>query len=231
MDVRILDDVEALQAAATELVADYVRAGGTDVALAGGSTPIPVHRRLAGLDLPWNQVTLWLGDERWVPPDHEEANSRMVRLTLADDIGARFVPPDTTGSDPAIAAAHYEITLRTELDTDAAGRLAPGLVMLGMGADGHTASLFPGSDALDRMDRDYVATWVESKQTWRLTVTFPALWAADRIVFLVTGADKATMIQEIIDEGTPHPAQRVAAGAGDVTWLLDTAAASHLRTR
>lgn len=229
MDVKILDDVEALQAAATELVADYIRAGGTDVALAGGSTPKPIHRRLSGVDLPWNQVTLWLGDERWVPPDHEDANSRMVRVTIADEVGARFVRPDTSGSDPAIAAAHYEITLRTELGTDAAGRLAPGLVMLGMGADGHTASLFPGSDALERMDRDYVATWVESKQTWRLTVTFPALWAADRIAFLVTGADKAATIREIIDEGTPHPAQRVAAGAGDVTWLLDAAAASQLR--
>ncbi len=226
--MRIIDDVEALQAAAADLVADYIRAGGTDLGLAGGSTPRPVHRHLAGLDLPWTQVTLWLGDERWVPPDHEDANTRMARLTIADEVAARFVTPDTTGSDPAIAAAHYEITLRTVLDTSAAGRVTPGLVMLGMGADGHTASLFPGSDALDRMDRDYVATWVAAKETWRLTMTFPALWAADRIVFLVTGADKAETVREIIDDEAPHPAQRVAAGAAAVTWLLDAAAASRL---
>lgn len=230
MDVRIIDDVEALQTTAAGLVADYLRAGGTDVALAGGSTPRPVHRHLAGLALPWNEVTLWLGDERWVPPDHEDANARMARDTLADDVGARFVTPETTGSDPAIAAAHYELTLQTVLDTDAAGRVSPGLVMLGMGADGHTASLFPGTDALERMDRDYVATWVPAKDTWRLTVTLPVLWRADRIIFMVTGSDKAGTVREIIQEAVPHPAQRVATGAPDVTWLLDAAAASELRS-
>ena len=100
--------------------------------------------------------------------------------------------------------------------------------MLGMGDDGHTASLFPETDALEVTDRDYVANWVESKQTWRLTATFPALWAADRIVFMVTGANKAEVVREIIEDEVAYPAQRVAAGADDVLWLFDAAAASRI---
>jgi 6-phosphogluconolactonase len=235
VDVRIFETTDELQRSAADLVADYLRRGGTDLALAGGSTPQPVHRRLAGLGLSWSGVTVWLGDERWVPPDHEDANARMARETLVDDAGAAFVAPDTKGSDtggsdPAIAAAHYEIALRTELPVDDAGRLSPGLVMLGMGADGHTASLFPGTDALERSDRDYVATWVPKLDTWRLTATFPTLWAADRILFLVTGAAKAPIIEAILEGGETYPAGTVAEGAADVTWLLDAAAASGLRS-
>ena len=234
--MRIFDTTDELQHVAADLVADYLRQGGTDLALAGGSTPPPVHRRLAGLGLSWSGVTAWLGDERWVPPDHQDANARMARETLVDEVGVAFVAPDTKGSDtggsdPAIAAAHYEITLRTRLSVDDAGRLAPGLVMLGMGADGHTASLFPGTDALERSDRDYVATWVPQLDTWRLTATLPALWAADRILFLITGAAKAPVIEAIMDDGEAYPAGQVAQGAPDVTWLLDAAAASRLRRR
>lgn len=229
MAVEIFDTVEALQEAAAARVENYIREGGTDIALAGGNTPRPVHERLAATDLPWDKLTLWLGDERWVPPDHEDSNIKMVRETLADSVPARFLTPETAGSDPAITAAHYEIALRGALRTDATGRLSPGLVMLGMGDDGHTASLFPGTTALDESDRDYVAVWVPDKATWRLTATFPALHAADAIVFMVTGVGKAQVVREILEDAAAYPAQRVAAGSADVTWLLDAAAASQLR--
>lgn len=231
MQVSIFDTADELQDAAADIVAGYLADGGSDVALAGGSTPEPVHRRLAARGLSWAGVTVWLGDERWVPPDHDDANARMARTTLVDEVGARFIAPQTDGSDPTIAAAHYEIRLRSELRTDAAGRLSPGLVMLGMGPDGHTASLFPGTDALERLDRDFVATWVPQLDTWRLTATLPTLWAADRLLFLVTGAGKAQMIASILEDGDPYPARKVAEGAADVTWLLDAAAASQLDVR
>jgi 6-phosphogluconolactonase len=110
--------------------------------------------------------------------------------------------------------------------TDPDGR--PGLVLLGMGDDGHTASLFPGTTALEERERTYVANWVESKEAWRLTATFPLLWSARRIFFVVTGETKGDMLRRILEGGEPFPAQRVAAGAEDATWFLDAAAASRL---
>ena len=106
----------------------------------------------------------------------------------------------------------------------------PDLVLLGMGDDGHTASLFPGTDALEVTDRSYVANWVAGKDTWRLTATFPLLWSAREIVFVVTGKAKAAMLARIIDQQEPLPAQRVAAGNPNTTWFLDEAAASLLTT-
>lgn len=228
MEISIHDTVADLQQKAADLVTDYITAGGTDVALAGGNTPKPIHRHLSEQSLDWSKVTFWLGDERWVAPEHDDSNTKMARDTLIDKVAGCLLAPDTTGSDPEITAAHYEIKLRSTLPVDTQNRLTPGLVMLGMGDDGHTASLFPESAALDVMDRDYVANWVESKKTWRLTATFPALWAAQTVLFMVTGADKADVVRQIIDEGVPYPAQRVAAGAKDVTWLLDSAAAAAL---
>jgi 6-phosphogluconolactonase len=228
MDLAIHQSIAELQRAAADLVTDYLRNGGTNIALAGGNTPKPIHRHLAEEDLNWQGVTLWLGDERWVPPDNEDSNTRMARETLVDAIDGDFLAPETTGTDPEITAAHYEIRLRSALPTNDADRLRPGLVMLGMGDDGHTASLFPGTAALDETDRDYVANWVDDKQTWRLTATFPALWAAEKIIFMVTGANKAEVVREIIEEEAPYPAQRVAAGASNVTWLFDAEAAARL---
>lgn len=228
MELAIHDTVGDLQRAAADIVGGYVRNGGTNVALAGGNTPKPIHRHLADAGLDWREVTLWLGDERWVAPDHEDSNARMARETLVDAVEAELLAPDTTGTDPGIAAAHYEISLRSALPLGDENRIRPGLVMLGMGDDGHTASLFPGSTALDANDRDYVATWVESKQTWRLTATLAALWAAEKIVFMVTGANKSSVVREILEEAVPYPAQQVASGASDVIWLLDAAAGAEL---
>ena len=167
---------------------------------------------------------MWLGDERWVPHDHEESNTRMARSTLVDHVLATFLAPDTAFGDPAEAAAHDGDTLETAFPD---GR--PDLVLLGMGDDGHTASLFPGTDALTA-NGNYLATWVEQKATWRLTASMPLLSSARELVFLVSGAGKARVLAEIIDDDRPYPAQQVAAGAGNVHWMVDEAAAANLRS-
>jgi 6-phosphogluconolactonase len=106
----------------------------------------------------------------------------------------------------------------------------PHIVLLGIGDDAHTASLFPGTDALDHDGNAYVANWVESKNVWRLTATIPMLHAADHLIFLVSGSEKAAALAEILEGELPVPAKMVADGANKVTWLIDEAAAMHLKT-
>ena len=217
----------SLMPAASEIERQVVASQHLTIGLAGGSTPAATYARLAERPIDWHRTTLWLGDERWVAADHPDANTRMVRHTLGDEGAERLLAPDSTIGDPETAAAAYDETLRQlfeRWDTEA----RPGLVLLGMGDDGHTASLFPGTAALDILDRHYVANWVGAKETWRLSATLPLLWSARKIMFIVTGEAKASMIARIIDGGEPFPAQRVAAGNAAVTWYLDEAAASRL---
>jgi 6-phosphogluconolactonase len=227
MDIQVFPDPAGLARGAADHIERFLsnRAGAATLALAGGNTPAATYEELAGRSLDWSDVTLWLGDERWVPHDHPDSNTRMVRELLVDRILARFFAPETGFGEPDEAAAAYEATLAPVLQA-AAGS---GLVLLGMGDDGHTASLFPGSAALEIDRPGYVANWVSAKDTWRLTATKSLLWQAAETVFLVQGEAKAAVLAEIIDEGHPYPAQQVATGAARVRWLLDAAAASRLR--
>lgn len=238
-EVRILPTKRDAAIAAADLIEAHIaQRSRSDVALAGGSTPVTTYEALAERNLPWDRVTFWLGDERWVTADNEDSNTGMARRTLGPG-GQRVVAPDAGLGDPAEVAASYAIALNSlfagtpspgvdgEADDEPSRR--PQLVLLGMGDDGHTASLFPGTPALDVMDRDYVANWVDKLSTWRLTATLPLLWAAEHLVFLVTGAGKADVLAEIIDEAVPYPSQCVAAGAERVTWVVDEAAAASLR--
>jgi 6-phosphogluconolactonase len=193
--------------------------------LAGGSTPAATYESLAKRSVDWSKVIMWLGDERWVPHDHSESNTRMIRKTLVDAVVGRLLAPDTAFGEPASAAAEYAGAL-TEVFHD--GR--PDVVLLGMGHDGHTASLFPGTAALESDAGTYLANWVDEKDSWRLTASLPLLWSAREIVFLVQGKNKASVLAQIIDEGHPYPAQRVASGADSVRWMVDSAAASQLRS-
>ncbi len=203
--------------------------GDATLALAGGGTPRATHERLRTAAVDWDRVTMWLADERWVPADHEESNERMARETLVDDTGSRLVAP-VFGDDPHDAAAAYAVTL-DEIWIERDGVAAPDIVMLGLGEDGHTASLFPSTAALTERGTTYVANWVEAKQVWRLTATMRLLWSARTIVFLVTGRAKADMVARIIDDEQPYPAGLVSAGArGEVVWMLDRAAAQLLRS-
>ncbi len=226
MSLDVFRNSDDLAAAAAARIADAINAADRtfSLGLAGGGTPAATYRKLAEAEVQWDRVVMWLGDERWVPHDHEESNTRMARSTLVDHVLSSFLAPDTAFGDPKEAAAHYGAALSRAFYN---GR--PDLVLLGMGDDGHTASLFPGSDALTA-EGAYLATWVEEKGTWRLTASLPLLWSAREIIFLVQGESKAGVLAEIIDSGRPYPAQQVAARAGSVRWMIDEAAASRLRS-
>lgn len=211
------------------------------IALAGGSTPRPLYERLAARPdaIPWKSTEVFWGDERCVPPDHDDSNYRMARGTLLDrvpisDDRVHRIPAEEP--DPEVAAALYERTLRRVLAPpgDATPRLD--LALLGLGSDGHTASLFPHASAL-RADDRLVAVVRASEPSLRppkverITLTPRALDAARHVVFLVTGAEKAEAVAAVLaDEGDDDrwPARRVRPDDGEVLWLLDEAAAGAL---
>lgn len=222
MDVQIAETAAGAARDAALLVARKLRRGGT-LGLAGGSTPAPAYFVLRHLDLAWDRVTCWLPDERLVPSDHPESNTGMARMELVDHVPARLVAPDMTLEVPSAIAAGYDMALADVLPQSRAS-----VVMLGMGSDGHTASLFSGTDALALETAGYVATWVASKESWRLTATMPLLQQAHTIAFLVTGTAKAPIVARVLRDAEPLPARLVAEGATGVTWILDRAAAAEL---
>jgi 6-phosphogluconolactonase len=231
MRVRVYENPDALAEMSAAAIAAWLRqaaeTGRASLGLAGGGTPGTTYSRLRDEDIPWERVDAWLGDERWVPPDHPDNNGRLVRHTLLDHVPARFHPVPWEAGSPQEAARRYEETLRGVLRRED-GRLRPDVVVLGLGRDGHCASLFPGTEALEERDRLYVATRVPKLDAWRLTATLPLLHAAHRIVYIVTGDHKARAVAEAL-EGVPgSPAGRVMEGEAEVTWFLDTGAASEL---
>ncbi|MCX5742018.1 MAG: 6-phosphogluconolactonase [Proteobacteria bacterium] len=228
MTVRRFADASAVaDAAADELVAIAAAAiaarGTCAIALSGGSTPRKLHAALARRGravVDWDHVELWFGDERAVPPEHPDSNYRMAMETLVTPLAldpTRVHRMVAEGAERDAAARAYEASLPARFD----------LVFLGMGADGHTASLFPGSAGLAEASRLVVANLV-APETWRMTLTYPALAAARHVRFLVTGADKAGTLAEVL-EGPPdrYPSQRVA--GVDVAWFVDAAAAAQLK--
>lgn len=223
---------DAANATASLIAAQVERAAAAafSFGLAGGSTPRAAYRSLRDLDVPWKQVVCWLTDERWVPHDHQESNGKMASDELVDHVEGRLLLPDTSLPKPRLAAAAYEDLIFPLLVQD--GTLAPDLVLLGIGDDGHTASLFPGTEAVEAKIPAYVATWVPGREVWRLTATIGLLSAARNVVFLVTGRQKADVIHRILDGEEPLPARLVADAASnsgsDVTWLLDAEAAARL---
>ncbi len=222
MRIEIADSARELVVVAANVLTELLNGGPRTFGLAGGSTPRATYRELRNRDIAWDQVTCWLPDERWVPPQDPDANALMARRELLDHVPARFLAPDTTLDDPDVAASAYELLLAAELDP------TPDIVLLGMGDDGHTASLFPGTRALEIDLSGYAANWVPALYTWRLTATAPLLRSATHLVFLVAGASKADMLRKILVDGEPFPAGVVAKGAADVTWLLDREAAREL---
>jgi 6-phosphogluconolactonase len=203
------------------------------VALSGGGTPKQVYPRL--LDGPrvravdWSAVEFFWGDERAVPPDHPDSNFgvayQMLIAQLPGVRNDRIHRMAAEGSDLDGAALTYESEIR--LAFDARGEAAPAfdLIWLGMGPDGHTASLFPGSAALDELDRWVVGNYAPSQAAWRMTMTFPLLDAAREALFVVTGADKAEALAAIRGGDRELPAGRVAASS--VHWIVDRAAAGE----
>ena len=236
MRVQRLSDLDAVSRAAAEELASVARAakGTVHVALSGGSTPKRMFDVLAQQGraaLPWERIELWWGDERCVPPDHPDSNYGTAKKHLIEPLGldqAR-VHRIEAERDPAAAAADYARALVAALGTPPVFDL----VLLGMGPDGHTASLFPGSAGLGETSRFVIANQVTSPlvhgTATRITLTFPAINAARHVRFLVAGADKAETLAGVL-EGPPghYPSQRVT--GTDVAWLVDSAAAARLRS-
>jgi 6-phosphogluconolactonase len=209
--------------------------GWFNVALSGGSTPKMVYSLLSGpSNIPWERVRFFWSDERHVPPDHPDSNYRMAYETLLSKIPAKpeniFRVP-SENPDANAAAAAYEQTIRAVFGIPASQVPQFDLILLGLGADGHTASLFPGSKALDERVRLVVANWVEKLQSYRITLTLPVLNHAARLVFLVAGGDKAAALAAVFDSRSPgeqFPAKLVRPANGQVLWLADQPAAGSL---
>ena len=194
------------------------------IALSGGNTPRPVYRELAARaqDHPWERTMVTFGDERCVPPDHEQSNFRMADESLFQPgaVPARSVARLRGEIDPHVAAQEYEDQL--DLLAVQKGEMVyrHDLILLGMGDDGHTASLFPGTAALDEQMRKVVANWVPKLNSWRLTFTYPLIHQARRILFLADGTKQPDLIEAVLGGDLQYPAARVAGGAAEVTWII-----------
>jgi 6-phosphogluconolactonase len=236
--IEIHADAEALaQAAAERIAAEAVRAvaesGRFAIALSGGSTPKRTYELLAAEPLrstvPWKSVHVYWGDERCVPVDDERSNERMARRALLDhvDVDERNVHPIRCAGDPVRAAAEYEHELQREFGT---ARAPLDLVLLGMGDDGHTAALFPGSHALEEQLRWTAIVRREGEEHDRVTMTLPLIELARQVIVLVSGAAKASMLRTIIEEGG-GPERLPAARIGEAVWMVDAGAGQVLDVR
>jgi 6-phosphogluconolactonase len=236
--IVVVPDPEALaQEAArrfTRLAEEAVENRGRfSAALSGGSTPGRLYRRLAEdphrEEMPWRHVHLFWGDERCVPPDHPGSNFRLANEALISHVP---IPPDNVHRvrgelEPEAAAQTYAAELHAFF-----GAPWPrfDLVLLGLGQDGHTASLFPGSDVLDEKVRPVVAVTAqyEDRPAQRVTLTPPAINAAQHVLFLVSGSGKAEVVQAVLEGRERFPAQQIRPTTGQLGWLMDAAAASRL---
>ncbi len=216
--IKPYEQLESLYAAASkafhQVVADTLQSNDiVRVSLSGGSTPKRLYEMLSACDLPWDKIHWFWGDERNVPLDHPDSNARMVRAALLDRVA---VPESNIHAvavnvdDPKQAARSYEQTLREYFPEDEFPRWD--VALLGMGDDGHTASLFPNTDALDVQRRWFVENWVEKFDAFRYTLTAPAINSAKESWFLVAGSGKQTALAHVLSaERNPrlYPAQLI----------------------
>jgi len=244
--VKVYPNRQALvEAVAEDIVAcanEAIEARGQfSIALSGGQTPGPLFDRLASLafrdQIVWGSVHVFWGDDRTVPPDHEESNYRLAKERLLDHVP---IPPAQihrihTELAPELAADHYERLLRQFFEDTPEGEPQPRFdyLLQGMGTDGHTASLFPGTDALAIEDgsRWVVANYVPKLDTWRITLTAPAINAGRNVVFMVEGESKAQPLYEVLKgDYRPQelPSQLIAPVDGRLVWMVDESAAALL---
>ncbi len=227
-------DADRLALAAADLFAKLARDAIAQrqrfaVALAGGSTPRPAYGLLAEEPLSgridWPRVEVFWGDERCVPPSHPDSNYRMTRRALLDrvPIPGGNVHRVRGELPPEEAAAHYRLELQMVMG--GGGRFD--LILLGMGTDGHTASLFPETAVLNDEECSFVAVYVERMGSWRLTLTLPTINAARHVVFLVSGESKAEALARVWS-GERLPAALVQPAEGELMWLVDRDAAAGL---
>lgn len=201
--------------------------------LAGGNTPRGVYKVLSSdyrTQIPWEQVFIFWGDERTVPPEHQDSNYRMAKEALLAHIDIppgnihrmkSELPPQDAADEYSAAIEDYFRDARTEFD----------IILLGMGDDGHTASLFPGTSALSEFDKKAAAVFVEKMNIWRITLTLPVLNSANYIFFLISGNSKSAKVRELNGLPSPSagfPASLIQPNTGTLAYILDKAAAAGL---
>jgi 6-phosphogluconolactonase len=247
--VEVFADIHALTVAAarrfarlaTKAVQDH---GAFAVALSGGSTPKVLYRLMATdqairSEISWSKVHFFFGDERHVPPDHADSNFRMANEAMFQALGTEQlhvhrVLGELTSANQA--AARYEADLREFFEPR--GLLDEGfprfdLILLGMGPDGHTASLFPNSSGLQETSQWVMANWVEKFETDRITMTFPVLNSAAEVILFVSGPEKAPLVAEVLQPAAgvkKYPVQKVRPRNGIKRWMLDAPAAAGIET-
>lgn len=245
--IQVFSNIDVLLDALLEqwqtIAAESIAARGAfHVALAGGSTPRRFYARLAKATIEWDRVHLYFGDERCVPQDHPDSNYRMARESLfsqvpipVSQVHAMYFPPQDAEQDEEGAAeqaaqnsaARYSALLEDQLPEDTDGHPVFDLLLLGMGEDGHTASLFPGTEILDESQKSVAAQFVDKLAAWRVSLTYPTINAARHVALLVVGEAKASVLSQLSQETTNtlrYPVQGIHP-LGDLQWYLDKAAA------
>jgi 6-phosphogluconolactonase len=242
IEIRKLTTPQELFGAAAELVVQATEEavgarGRFSIALSGGSTPKSLYNLLATNarnTLPWDRMFFFWGDERHVAPTDAESNFRMADETMLSKIpvaAGNVFRIEAENPDAAAAAEAYGKTLGKFFELKAGELPRFDLILLGLGPDGHTASLFPGTAALQETTHLVVANWVEKFKTHRITLTLPVLNAARCVAFLVSGTDKADALHAVLEGDAPgeqYPAKLVKPDDGKLIWLMDRAAASGL---
>ena len=241
---KVADFEELVRVAAREIIKiaqeTIANKGSMAVALAGGSTPRKLYTFLASEEMrskiAWTHIHFFWGDERHVPPDHQDSNFRMARETLLDQLPIQkdhIHPIPSHLSNAQEAANRYERELHTYFPGSTEPKPQFDLVLLGMGPDGHTASLFPGTSAIHETTRWVAAPWVEKFQTHRITLTPGIINEAAQVMFLVSGQDKSEALHLVLEgdyQPDAYPAQVIQPIHGRLLWLVDETAAGCLRS-
>ncbi len=235
--VEVLPDLAALIARAQELIISKIepaiqQRGQFTIALSGGSTPKPLYEAIATQNLPWDKIHVFWGDERYVSPDHADSNELMARRAWLDRVdipAANIHAMPTSDGDPAVSAAKHEQHLREFFHCSAGEFPALDVILLGMGDDAHTASLFPHTEALKVRDR--LITVGNKDGNPRITFTYPFINAARCVMFVVGGANKRPALAQVFapqGDNSTYPS-RLIQPQGELWWLLDAAAGLELK--
>jgi 6-phosphogluconolactonase len=234
--IKVLPDGAAVAREAAERIVELSEAaietgGRFSIALSGGSTPKALYQLLASSQyqpqIDWPNVDVFFGDERCVPPDHADSNYRMAREAMLSKVpipGDNIYRMRGEAPDPNEAAREYGQMLKEKFGNDG----GPDLILLGMGPDGHTASLFPNTKALSETKHRVVANQVPKLNAWRLTMTAPFINRAHHVMFLVNGEEKSAVLAQVLEgarDPERFPSQLIQPTRGNLTWLLDAAAA------
>jgi 6-phosphogluconolactonase len=236
--VEVHTSVSELVQRALELILSKVETairerGQFTIALSGGSTPKPLYEALAMQELPWDKIHVFWGDERYVPPDHPDSNELMARRAWLDQVAipaANIHAIPTLSAHPEVDAAKYNQHLQTFFNSVSGEFPALDVVLLGMGDDAHTASLFPHTEALNVCDR--LITVGNKGDSLRITFTYPLINAAQNVIFMVAGANKRPALAQIfapVADDFAYPS-RLIKPQGELYWLLDTAAGLELKS-